>query len=81
MKKDLNKAAKPDSIDGLLRLIAWYYSSNDVTLDQVREFMVSIDIQDPDPDYVLELYRRYTDSVHDTGIAMAKKIIEQKQNS
>jgi hypothetical protein len=74
MKENLNKINKPESLDGLLRLIAWYYSSNDVTLDQVKEFMTSIDIKDPDPDYVLELYRRYCDSVHDTGIAMAKKI-------
>jgi hypothetical protein len=74
MKKDINKTWKPESLDGLLRLIAWYYSSNDVTLDQVKEFMQSIDIEDPDPDYVLELYRRYCDAVHDTGIAMAKKM-------
>ena len=77
MKKDPGKESKPESTDGLLRLIAWYYSSNNVTLEQVRAFMVSIDIKDPDPDYVLELYRRYCDSVHDTGIALAKKITEQ----
>ena len=70
----MNQINQPESVDGLLRLVVWYYSSRQITMDELSEFMKSIDIKDPDPEHVMEIYRRYSDSVHDTGLELAKRM-------
>lgn len=74
VKAEDTKGERPESQDGLLRLIAWYYSSKEIAIEELKEFITRIIIEDPDPEYVQEIYRRYCDSIHKTGFALAKKM-------
>jgi hypothetical protein len=71
----MKQIPQPEIIDCLARCLAWSHYEKPMTLDDIRAFICSLAIEEPDPKLAIILYKKYRQAINETARALAKKIV------
>jgi hypothetical protein len=67
---------KPETLEELVKCLAWYFARKEITQNQIDDFMKTIEVGEHDPALVMELYTKYCSAIHTAGFALEKKLKE-----
>jgi hypothetical protein len=70
----MKQTPHPDILDNLARCLAWTSYEDVMSLDDVRLFINSIALEEPDPIVACLLYQKYCESVNEAAMALAKNL-------